>query len=136
MNIYVMAAFGDYEKVNELYKLAEGAGHIITHKWTEAAAGLGGNEPIGGWSWEQKRAAADGDIDGVMECDLGIWICSNPAIFGGCFEAGVAHATGKELWVIDPYKDSPFFYINNVDVMTWDEMLDRLGILVKPVTAS
>lgn len=107
--VYVAGSTRDVENVNAVQSVARAFGCEITFDWTGAEGEI---RTDGSWDTAAEKGAeiATREIAACVDADLVI-LLSPPNGGGlGCWiEMGAALASGAEVWVVDPRRDSVFW---------------------------
>lgn len=112
--VYVAGSTRDVERVNLVQRLVRGAGWEITFDWTGAEGEI---RTDGSWDTVPEKGAeiATREIEACRTADLTILLFPPTGGGLGCWiEMGATLASGGEVWIIEPARDSVFWQHPNV----------------------
>jgi hypothetical protein len=106
MKVYVAGSTKEIERVRDMQKSVRDKGWDIILDWTKWIEGETGIEgPL-----ERGSEIAIREISACQNADLTILLCPIVSSGLGCWiEVGAALASGNEVWIIEPRKDSVFW---------------------------
>ena len=123
MNVYVAGRTSDQKRVNRVQQLVRDAGHTITYDWTADQSLIRkdwADHPI-----TANRRATE-EVNAVIDSHA-LVLCWTDGAVGALFETGVAMGHGVEIIVLNPTRESVFFYLPGVfKVEKETEILDIL----------
>lgn len=112
--VYVAGSTGEIDRVNLVQHLVSEAGNEITFDWTGAEGTI-----ITDGSWDSHSVigskVSSREIKACQDADLTIVVSPKNKPGLGCWiEMGATLASGGQVWVIDPQRDSVFWQHPNV----------------------
>lgn len=135
MRVYVAGRTSEIERVQRIQRMFTDRGHTITFDWT----GEDGEIRTG---WRGTTAETRGHVlahrerSAVRAADL-VVLCwrdgdgTRAGMVGALIEVGMGLADGTETWVLNPSRDSVFFCLPEVSVLSSDdEVAARLDEMV------
>lgn len=119
LNIYVAGRFREYERVRAVVDEIIAIGHEITHDWTRSLEFDENGRPLvpieestkALTPSDSKKYALD-DLQGVRDADIMILLADSEGLYGALIEAGIAIECAVEVWLVDPIRDSVFWYLS------------------------
>lgn len=124
--IYVATGFMNYRTAREWMNDLREAGHTITHDWTNTDEFDQYGLPMGGKLTREKNIEyGTADMEGVRQADV-VVLLPYLSLYGALIEAGMAIALGKRVMVLQPTRDSVFWYLPAVEVYTDPDELRRV----------
>jgi nucleoside 2-deoxyribosyltransferase len=132
VKIYTASRFQSYERTREFNDLLRAAGHEVTYDWTRTDEfGEDGHprfvDGVGELTYAKRREYAMLDLQGVVVADLTI-VFADDQLTGALIEMGAACALGRPVWVLSPWKESIFWALPNVEIMSEVQCYERLGL--------
>lgn len=130
--IYVATSTKNVEMARELKQAIRESGREVTHDWT-GIDHIFDHSLDDGEDYLAKKRAAENDLRGVRTADLLIYL-GHELCFGANIELGAALAYGLPVWIINPSRGSVFFELDQIENMSFQEMLGRLGLKMEVVS--
>jgi hypothetical protein len=121
MRVYVAGRTADQERVRRVQGLCREAGHTITFDWTGPDGDIRSD-----WRSEAERAAelSKRELEAVATADVLVLCGPDPHGGLGCYiETGMAMAMGLSIVIIEPVRESVFWYLPGV-VRCQEDTLD------------
>lgn len=125
-SVYVAGRVSEAPRVQQVQRMVEQHGHVITFDWTRAKmpALFRGWHHNPGFAQQLAREM----LAAASRCQICILVdprTSGHPIAGraargglGCYvEAGAALASGADLWILEPQRDSIFWYLEEATKM-------------------
>lgn len=112
LRVYVAGRTGDLDRVNRVQEICRDAGCVISFDWTGPEGDIRTD-----WRREVPRASelAKRELDAVATSDALVICGPDPHGGLGCFiETGMAMAYGLPIFVIEPVRESVFWYLPRV----------------------
>ena len=107
--VYVAGSTRDTERVNAVQDIAKAFGWTVTFDWTGAEGEI---RTDGSWDSAPDQGAriARREVEACRDADLIILLFPPSGGGLGCWiEMGAGLATGAEIWVVGPQRDSVFW---------------------------
>jgi hypothetical protein len=134
VNVYVAGSTRDVERVKGVQDAVRAFGSTITFDWTGAEGEI---RTDGSWDSASEAGAriAQREIDACTSADLTILLFPPSGGGLGCWiEMGATLASGGEVWVLEPGRDSVFWQHPNVRRFTsMRHLMSSLAHTMAPV---
>lgn len=136
MNVYVAGSTRDVERVKGVQDAVRAFGHVITFDWTGAEGEI---RTDGSWDTASEAGAriASREIAACRNADLTILLFPPTGGGLGCWiEMGATLASGGEVWIVEPGRDSVFWQHPMVQRFpTLRHMMGALAATIAPAAA-
>lgn len=129
MRVYVASSAQDFERVRAVQAVVRAAGHEVTFDWTDIENPESLAEVREDWTGNPDRARvlARRERRAVISADVLVLCGPTPPHGLGCFiETGMALARGVIVIVIEPIRESVFWYLPGVIRCQADDLEDAL----------
>lgn len=105
MKVYVAGSTKEVDRVKKVQEVVRNKGWDITFDWTGAEGEIKTKRP-----WVKGAQIARNEIQACQDADLTILLCPVVSTGLGCWiELGATLASGHEVWIVEPQKDSVFW---------------------------